>query len=241
MRMKTDINCDMGEGMPDDAFIMPYISSANIACGAHAGDTDSIQETIELALQYSVRIGAHISYPDREHFGRRVVAMEAAALQDSLLNQLYLMERIAGQCGCSVQHVKPHGALYNQAAADSDMARLIADTLQQFNDGIPLFALSGSKGAEIAAAAGITVWQEVFADRRYQADGSLTPRSEAGAVLDDAEELQNQVRSLIEQGTVRTREGSLLHLHADTICMHGDHPQARRNAALIGRLLAERT
>ena len=232
---RIDLNCDMGESfgawtMGDDAGVMPWIASANIACGFHAGDFSTMHKTVLLAKQHGVAIGAHVSLPDLQGFGRRemkILADDAYALTLYQIGALSAFARVAGTC---VAHVKPHGALYNMAAKDAVLADAIARAVRDFDAQMILVGLAGSELPKAGAALGLAVAHEAFADRRYEADGSLTPRSVGGAVIEDADAAVAQAVQIATKGKVDIRAGGTLDLHADTICVHGDRPDAARFA-----------
>jgi len=226
MKHHIDLNCDMGEGMGNDAALMPYITSANIACGFHAGNGDSIRRTIDLALQHGVHIGVHPSFRDKENFGRKEMHLSADKLYAIVIEQLIKIDLIAQGKGATLHHIKPHGALYNMAARDARLAKTIAQAAKDFNDNIVLYGLSGSHLISEAKALGLKTKSEVFADRTYQNDGSLTPRSQANALIEDKEQCIQQVLQMMEQGTVTTVSGKVIPLIAETICLHGDGKHA---------------
>ena len=176
-----DLNCDLGEGAAHDAELMPLISSANIACGGHAGNEATMRATIKLALEHDVAIGAHPGFADRENFGRVELPVSVAEVRGLVLNQVQHLLAIALQCNARVRHVKPHGALYNLAARDRDLAQAVAEAVYEADPRLLLVGLAGSCLLEAGSACGLSIISEVFADRTYQADGSLTPRSQAGA------------------------------------------------------------
>jgi 5-oxoprolinase (ATP-hydrolysing) subunit A len=221
-----DLNCDMGEGMETDALIFPFISSANIACGGHAGDPDSMRRSVELALQHNVAIGAHPSYPDRAQFGRADIlgaSLRQEDLPGILSDQLSLLQTVCQEFGVRMHHVKPHGALYNRAARDAELSALICGVVSDFDPTLLVFGLSGSLMAAAAHAAGLGFVNEVFADRTYRADGSLTPRTEPGALIEDPELAVAQALKLVREGRVEV----------ETICLHGDGSHAVEFARLI--------
>lgn len=223
-----DLNCDMGEGMDADARIFPFITSANIACGGHAGDEDTMQRTVALALEYGVAVGAHPSYPDRERFGRVDILGEGFSLEElenRLREQLLRLQEVCFASGTRIRHVKPHGALYNRAARDMEVAGVIARVVADFDPSLAFFGLSGSKMRRAAEAAGLRFVSEVFADRTYRADGSLTPRTEPDALIDDPERAVAQVLRMVKQGSVLTEMGPI-GITAETICLHGDGTHA---------------
>ena len=206
--MTIDLNCDLGEGAAHDAELMPLITSANIACGAHAGDRDTMRATVALAQAHDVTIGAHPGYADRVNFGRTEVPMSPRALGQLVLGQVAQLCDMA-----TVRHVKPHGALYNLAARDAAVAAVIAEAVHALDASLVLFALRGSELGRAGRARGLRVAEEVFADRTYRADGSLTPRAEPGALITDVAESVAQALRFAHEG-------------ADTICLHGDGPHA---------------
>ena len=229
----------MGEGMETDAALFPFISSANIACGAHAGDQATMRRTVELAVRHGVAIGAHPSYPDRERFGRTDILgsdLSITQLEDSLYEQLRLLDDVCRGLGVHMRHVKPHGALYNRAARDATVSGLIARVVADYDAGLLLYGLSGSGMAPAAAAAGLAFISEVFADRTYQPDGSLTPRSEPGALITDSAQAVEQVLTMVRDGRVNTPAGDV-GITAETICLHGDGAHAVEFAELIHRAL----
>ena len=221
-----DLNCDMGEGMKNDALIMPYISSANIACGFHAGNGETISRTIELALQHQVKIGAHPSFRDKENFGRKEMFISPDKLYALMIEQLIRIDLIAKGKGAVLHHVKPHGALYNMAARDKAMAKQIATAVKDFNENLVLYGLSGSHLITEAQAIGLKTASEVFADRTYSDDGSLTPRSHPDAIIMDEAISVKQVMQMVREGQVTTIGGKTIPMLAQTICIHGDNRQA---------------
>ena len=237
-----DLNCDMGEGMDTDASIFPFLSSCNIACGAHAGDDGTMRRTVGLALRHDVAIGAHPSYPDRENFGRIDVLGKTLSLDDLaplLREQLQRLQDICHAAGTRLRHVKPHGALYNRAAHDPVVAGIVVRTVAGFDPSLLFYGLSGSEMRRAADAAGLRFVSEVFADRTYQPDGSLTPRSQPDALIDDPGKAVAQVLRMTKQGNVMTSLGSVS-IVAETICLHGDGAHAVEFAGLIhGTLAAE--
>jgi UPF0271 protein len=216
-----DLNCDLGEGAENDAGLMPLITSANIACGGHAGDEATMRATVALAQKHGVAIGAHPGFADRENFGRRELVMSAEEIWAMVMIQIMALRAIA-----PLRHVKPHGALYNLAARDATVAGVVADAVLAVDKGIVLFALAGSELVNAGRARGLRVAEEVFADRTYQADGSLTPRSRPEALIQDIDTVVAQVLRMIREGKVRATDGVDVPIKADTICIHGDGPQA---------------
>lgn len=224
--MHIDINCDTGEGTGNDEALMPFITSANIACGYHAGDEETMRTTILLAKKYGVNIGAHPSFPDRENFGRTERQTTPEEVYRLITEQLLLFKKIADECAAKVYHAKPHGALYNTAARDKSLAKAIAQAVKDFDAGLILFGLSGSCSITEANRIGLKTYNEVFADRTYGNDGSLTPRSKPGALIEDEEAAVKQVLQMMEKKTVTTLSGKKISMQADTVCIHGDGKHA---------------
>jgi len=230
MTVSLDFNCDLGEGCGDDAAIIPLLSSANIACGLHAGDALSMRDTITLCLRHDVAIGAHPSLPDREGFGRRERSIAPESVYAFVLYQLGALAAIAEAEGARLHHLKPHGALYNMAARDRALADAIAMATRDFDRNLWLVGLSGSALTSAGEAVGLRVAHEAFAERRYEADGTLTPRSHADAIIDSLDESLQQVCRLLREGVVIARTGESVPLRMDTLCLHGDRPDAARFA-----------
>jgi len=224
--MHIDINCDMGEGIGNDEAIMSFITSANIACGYHAGDEETMRSTILLAKKYSVHIGAHPSFDDRENFGRTEMPCPPEEVYHLVYKQLVIFNKIADECEAKMHHVKPHGALYNMAARDEQLAAAVALAVNDFNPHLILYGLSNSHLISEAKKIGLRTKQEVFADRTYREDGSLTPRSEPNALIEDEEKAVQQVLQMVEQKTVTTASGKRISIDAETVCIHGDGKQA---------------
>jgi len=222
---KIPINCDLGEGMPDDAAIIPFIDEANIACGFHAGDSLSMRTTIAHCLSHQVKIGAHPSYLDRENFGRTVVKLSPTEIYQLVQKQVHILQKIAAESGAKVNHVKPHGALYNESAKNETVAQAIAKAVFDLDPTLILFGLSQSHSITQAIKMGLRVANESFADRTYVEDGSLMPRSQTGSVHEDEELVVQQVLD-VRNGFVRDSFGNKIFLPADTICIHGDGPNA---------------
>lgn len=225
--------------MGRDGELMDHVSSVNIACGFHAGDPTTIRSTVEIALAKGKAVGAHPSYPDLQGFGRREMALSQSEIFDAVLYQVAAVRGICESLGGRLSHVKPHGALYNRAARDRDAADAIAEAVRSIDDSLVLFGLAGSELIEAAAAAGLTAASEVFADRTYSPDGSLTPRSQPRAVITDTNDAAAQVAAMLQSGTVTAIDGSSLPITADTVCIHGDGPNALEFArAISSRLTA---
>jgi len=223
--VSVDLNCDMGEGMDTDTAIFPFISSANIACGAHAGDEDTMRRTIALALTHNVAIGAHPSYPDRAGFGRTDMLDKGLRPEDLpgiIHDQLFTLQKICTEFGTHLSHVKPHGALYNRAAKDAAVSDLICQTIAAFDPSLLLYGLSGSLMKPAAEQYELTFISEVFADRTYQPDGSLTPRTSPYALIEDSTAAMAQAVKMVRDGKVMAVSGEEISLTADTVCLHGD-------------------
>lgn len=216
-----DLSADLGEGAPREDEVWPLIRAANVACGGHVGDEHSMRDAVLRAKQHGVRLGAHPSYPDRENFGRRSLSMEPHALHDALREQLLALYAIAAREGLALQHVKPHGALYNDAHHDHALATIIVEAMQSVDASLSLVAPDHSAMAEAARARGTNVIREAFADRRYNADGSLVSRKEAGSLL-TIDEAREQALLLAREGVVVARDGSRVAIAFDTICIHAD-------------------
>lgn len=230
---RIDFNCDLGEGCGFDAAIMPHVSSASIACGGHAGDAASMRATVELCLRHGVAIGAHPSFEDRAYFGRRELALPADEVSALVQRQVEALAAVCEAAGTRLRHVKPHGALYNLAARDAAVAAAIANAVRGFDPSLLLYGLSGSTSVAAAQAAGLRGVHEVFAERRYEADGRLTPRSEPGAVIDGIDGALAQVRSMLHEGIVVARTGERVPIRADSLCLHGDRPDAADFASAL--------
>ncbi len=235
--MVVDINCDLGEGMLNDAALMPYISSANIACGFHAGDEDTMRRTIALAIEHGVAIGAHPGFPDKKNFGRTEMKFPEEDIVSIVSEQVYIMLDLVFALGGKLQHVKPHGALYNMSARDLSLASAIANAIKDIDENLIVFGLSGSKSIEAADLIGLRTANEVFADRTYTNEGTLTPRQESGALIKDTATMEQQVLQMIREEKVTSVQGKTIPLKADTICIHGDGEHAVVFAQQIHQLL----
>ena len=228
---KIDLYCDMGESygawkMGADADVMPFISSANIACGFHGGDPATIRKTVRLAVDNGVAIGAHPSLPDLMGFGRRAMRISPQDMYDLVVYQAGAVEAFARAAGAKLHHVKCHGSLYNMAATDEGLSEAMAKAVGDLGSGVILYALSGSKTLEAARKAGIRVVGEVFADRGYSDDGTLAPRDKPGGMIEDAAASAKQALAMIEEGYVTSLSGKRVAVAADTMCLHGDQPGA---------------
>jgi UPF0271 protein len=226
-----DINSDMGEGfgaweMGNDALLLDYITSTNIACGWHAGDPARMKKLVEMANNKGVHIGAHPGLPDLEGFGRREMAISEQDAYNYVIYQAGALKAFINVAGKQLHHIKPHGALYNQAAKDIKLARGIAQAVKDLGSDVILYGLAGSRLIDAAKELNVPVWQEVFADRKYTKEGFLVPRTQIGAVIEDEAEALNQVVSMSKHGKVTAIDGSEIKIQADTLCIHGDNPHA---------------
>jgi len=229
--MNIDINCDLGEtsladGPGNDDAIMPFISSVNIACGFHAGDPLTIEQTVRSAIRNNVSIGAHPGYPDRENFGRRAMNMSHEELRAMILYQAGAVKAMAEAAGARMRHVKPHGALYNTAAVDYELSMVIVRAVKDLDSSLILVGQSGSQLIKAARDAGLACASEVFADRAYNDDGTLVARSVEGAVLHDTEVMIRRVIRMIREKVVETVSGKIIPIEAETVCIHGDNEAA---------------
>ncbi|MBK6793200.1 MAG: LamB/YcsF family protein [Anaerolineales bacterium] len=223
--MKIDLNCDLGEGIGNDEAIMPYIASANIACGFHAGDEQTMRETLRLAKRFGVNAGAHPSWKDRENFGRKEMTVSPEETEKLVIEQIQILATIAKEEGVTLTHVKPHGALYNQSAKDFELATAIARAVKTISVDLILVGLAGSRSIEAGRAMGLRVAAEGFPDRGYNADGSLMSRHLPGALIESPEEVARHALELVKTGRM------------DTLCLHGDHPNAAQNAKMLREVL----
>jgi len=239
-RTAIDLNADVGEGLAQDAELVPLVSRVNIACGAHAGDAASMRQAVALALRHGVAIGAHPGLADREHFGRREIPVAPGEARALVLEQTRLLGAVASGLGARVGHVKLHGALYNMAARDAELAAAVADAVAELGRGagapLELVALAGSALAGAGRARGLRVLGEAFADRAYRRDGALLARSEEGALLGE-EAAALQALRIAAEGAVRASDGTIVPVDAQTICIHGDSPGAAALARRIRRQL----
>ncbi|MCX2451600.1 LamB/YcsF family protein [Pedobacter sp. PLR] len=234
----VDLNCDMGEGfgafdIGNDAAIMPFVSAVNIACGFHAGDPSVMKKTVKLAISHGLAIGAHPGLPDLQGFGRRIMAISAEEAYDMVVYQVGALAAFVKTEGGTMRHVKPHGALYNMAAKDKALAEAIATAIYRIDPALVLYGLSGSELILAGEKIGLSVANEVFSDRTYQHDGTLTPRNELNALITDPMLAVARVVQMIKEGTVLSAQGTLLKIQADTVCIHGDGKTA---VAFAGQL-----
>ena len=229
MKFSVDINCDLGEGfgnykISNEKEILPLISSCNIACGFHAGDPDVISETIQLAIQNNVKIGAHPSYPDLQGFGRRKMYMKPEELRASMLYQVSAVKGMVESFGGKINHVKPHGALYNYAAKDFDTANIICEAIRQIDKELIYMGMPNSCHQEAAQKLDHPFRREGFGDRKYDEEGMLVSRSLRGSVLNGPKEVSDQIVQMVVEHKVTTISGKEIELEVDSICIHGDNP-----------------
>lgn len=231
MLKSVDLNCDMGEGFGAYTFgadkqLLAHITSANIACGLHAGEPNVMERTVHLAKKHGVAIGAHPGFPDIAGFGRRMIEFSPEEIYRFVIYQIGALQAFCKIHNVKMQHVKPHGALYNVAARDRDIAGAIARGVYDLDDSLILYGLAGSELLEAGREAGLRVASEIFADRTYQPDGSLTSRKNENAMINEVEIAVAQVERMVNEGTVVAVNGDVINLEADTVCIHGDSPQA---------------
>lgn len=239
---RVDLNCDMGElpaAIADGTqeALMPSFTSVNVACGGHAGDENTMRETVRQALRRKVAIGAHPGYADRKNFGRVELDLPAQAVAESVFEQVSALARIAAESDAKVTHVKPHGALYNQAVHNRALAQAIAGGVARWRRDVVLIGLAGSPMLEVFRATGFAVAAEAFADRRYEADGMLRSRKNEDALIRDPEEAARQALRIVENGTAVASDGTEVAVNAQTLCIHGDTPGAANIAAAVARAL----
>lgn len=235
---RIDLNADLGESfgvytLGDDQALLPFITSASVACGFHAGDPGTMACIVAAAAAHGVAVGAHPGLPDLAGFGRRALAVTPNEARDLVTYQIGALAAFAARQGQKLQHVKPHGALYTMAERDAAIAHMIAQAVREADDGLILIGLSAGRLVEAGRAQGLRVAHEIFADRSYQPDGTLTPRSHPGAVLHAPEEVARRMVRLVREGKITATDGSELTLKADTICLHGDSPDAAMLAAAV--------
>lgn len=231
-----ELNADVGEGC-DDVSLMPYLGRVSIACGGHAGDDDSMVTALRLAADYGVAAGAHPSYPDRTRFGRHPLHASGADIVAWVTRQTETLAEHAARLGLRLKHVKPHGALYNVAAHDADVARAVAQAVAALDPALVLVGLSGSRLIEAGLAAGLSVLNEAFADRRYQDNGQLVSRETPGALITDPEMAARQALALADGEGVAALSGGVVFISADTLCLHGDTPAAIKIAQAVHAVL----
>ena len=221
-----DINADVGEGLGNEASLMPYLDSCNIACGGHAGDKDTIRKVVDLANNNGVKVGAHPSFPDKQNFGRLPMDITAADLYHCIKEQIRMFMGVLRETRTRINHVKPHGALYNMAAKDEKTARVVIEVIKSISNPIELYVPYNSVIAKLAVEEKVDIKFEAFADRNYNDDLSLVSRSKENAVIYDKELVLEHVLRMIHQGNVKTIGGKLKKIKAETICVHGDNPKA---------------
>ena len=239
--MNIDLNADLGEGCASDAALLQLVSSANIACGFHAGDAQTMLASVREALTNGVAIGAHPSFPDRENFGRTAMTLPPETVYGQTLYQIGALAAIARAEGGVMRHVKPHGMLYNQAAKDPQLADAIARAVHACDPSLILVGLAGSELIRAGEHYGLTTRQEVFADRGYQADGSLVPRTQPGALVEDEEHALAQTLGMVESGRVKSITGEWANVVAQTVCIHGDGEHALAFARRLRAAFEERS
>jgi len=225
-RRSIDLNCDMGEGAGADAELMPLITSANIACGGHAGDEGTMWNTVQLAMAHDVSIGAHPSYPDRAGFGRRAIGATAEQVRREVEAQIRGLQSVAAAAGARVQHVKPHGALYNQAASDPGLAAAIGEAIRQVDSTLIVVALAGSLQVDVLRRMDLRVAEEAFIDRAYTPEGRLVAREDSAALIADANMAAQRAVRLVRDHSLIAVDGTELEINADTLCIHSDTPGA---------------
>jgi UPF0271 protein len=233
--LPIDINCDLGEGFTTDDLIMPCITSASIACTYHAGSEKTMKNTVLLAIKHNVKIGAHPSFFDKENFGRTELKASPIEVYGLVRNQLMILQKVVAEHNSEMHHVKPHGALYNIAAKDPNIAKAICSAVKDFNPHLFIYGLSNSCLITEAHAVGLTAMNEVFADRTYQDDGSLTPRLLSNALIEDENKAIEQVLHMVQYGTVKTISGKNIPIHAETVCIHGDGKYAVQFAQRLNK------
>ena len=221
-----DINCDLGEGMSNDQEIMTYIDSCNIACGGHTGDQESMLATLRLASQYDVKIGAHPSFEDRVNFGRKEMSVPKVVLKEQLIKQIDTLNQLAKKENMKLHHVKAHGALYNLACKSGEIADIFIEAVQNFNQDLIIYAPFGSELEKKAREKGVQFMIEVFADRNYDDDFNLISRGKPMAVIDSVEVVKRRVERMMREGVLISLHGRKRKINFDTVCVHGDHPNA---------------
>ncbi len=237
--ISIDINCDVGEGVGNEALLMPYISSCNIACGAHAGSKEIIDEVISLAKKHNVKIGAHPSFPDRENFGRKIIEISSEVLQKSIEQQILLLIKRADLQQAKLHHIKPHGALYNLIAKDTNTALIVVKAMQNTFPNAYLYVPFSSEIEKLALQNGLKIKYEAFADRNYNPDLSLVSRAEKNALITKKEEVLKHIEQIILKGKVDTSEGFKT-IKANTICVHVDTKNATELVAHIHQQLTKK-
>ncbi|MEW2922197.1 5-oxoprolinase subunit PxpA [Muricauda sp. ANG21] len=238
-RCTIDINCDVGEGVGNEAEILPFISSCNIACGGHAGDTVTMLQIVQMAKQHKVKIGAHPSYPDRENFGREVMDISKHELHQSIQEQVKTFESVLEREQSELHHIKAHGALYNQTAKDKDLAKTYLNAIQEYKTRSVLYVPFSSAIAQVALQQGFQVWYEAFGDRNYNSDLSLVNRKQDNALIQDPEQVLQHILPIIKEGHVKTTSGKLVKIETKTLCIHGDTPSALKILTYLSQELSK--
>ncbi|MBM7342550.1 5-oxoprolinase subunit PxpA [Pantoea coffeiphila] len=224
--MKIDLNADIGEGCSGERELLTLVTSVNIACGFHAGDASTMLQSVRQAMEAGVAIGAHPSFPDRENFGRTAMHLPPEEVYAQVIYQVGALKALTESLGCRLVHVKPHGMLYNQAAREAPLAEAIAQAVKAVDPALILVGLAGSESIRAARAQGLVTCEEVFADRGYQADGSLVTRGQPGALIDDVELAIRQTLDMVRRGEVQSVAGEWVKVKAETVCLHGDGAHA---------------
>lgn len=238
--MRIDLNADLGEGSSADEALMEIVSSANIACGFHAGDANMMREAVKLAIKHGVKIGAHPSFPDRENFGRTAMNLPVETVYNQVLYQIGALDAIVRSEGGVMVHVKPHGMLYNQAAQDPALAMAIAKAVFCFNPNLKLMGLANGELIKAGEAIGLQTINEVFADRRYESNGALVSRTKEGAMIEETSESIQQTLNMIEHKTVVAIDGTTVNVNAQSVCLHGDGAHALKFATALKQTLVEK-
>lgn len=238
--MKIDFNADLGEGCASDRALLQLVSSANIACGFHAGDAATMLQSVRWAQEFGVAIGAHPSFPDRENFGRTAMQLPAETVYAQVVYQVGALKALAESEGAKLVHVKPHGMLYNQSARDPLLADAIARAVKAVDAGLILVGLANSVSIEVAKRVGLKTRQEVFADRGYQANGALVPRGQPGAMIDSEDRAIAQTLAMVQQGRVQSVDGQWVALQAESVCLHGDGEHALNFARRLHQAFASK-
>jgi UPF0271 protein len=236
--MRIDLNCDMGEGSGSDACLMPLVTSVNVGCGFHAGGPEAMRRTVRLAKRHGVAVGAHPSYPDRAGFGRRFLAASADEVRDDATYQIGALWAFCRAEGVRLTHVKAHGALYNAAAGDAELARALCEAAMAIDPALAVVCLAGSTMVGVAREVGVPCVEEAFADRAYTGSGTLVSRRAPGAVIEDPGRVAERVSIMARERRVVAVDGSVIPLHAATICVHGDTPGAEALVVAIRARLA---
>ena len=237
---QIDLNCDVGEGQENENELLPFISSCNIACGGHAGDPQTMDRVIRIALQNDVKIGVHPSYPDRENFGRESLEMSQSDFRDSIRSQINIFSEILKKEQGNLNHIKPHGALYNDLAKDEELCQAFLEAIAPYKEGVKLYVPFGSVIAKEAANSGWDVVYEAFGDRNYNDDLSLVSRKNANALIMKPEEVLAHVLNIVDKGMVKTISGHFQPIKAETFCLHGDTPQVLQILMYLSRELPKR-